>query len=69
MSAHCSGWEPGVNGSLSDALLLLVFLSFPSIPWWRLRLYVVGVFECLFVCLFVGLYCLLSALVGGRYSE
>lgn len=50
MSAHCSGREPGVNGSLSDALLLPVFLSFSSIPWWRLRLYVVGVFVCLFVC-------------------
>lgn len=68
MPAHCSGREPGVNGSLSDALLLPVFFSFPSIPW-RLRVYVNGVCICLFVCLCVGLYCMLSALVGGRYPE
>lgn len=64
MPAHRSGWEPGVNGSLSDALLLPVFFSFPSIPW-RLRVYVNGVCICLFVCLCVG-FILHVKCFGGR---
>lgn len=64
----CSGWEPGVNGSLSDVVLLPVFFSFGSIPW-RLCVYVNGVCICLFVCLCVDLHCMLSALMVGRRTE
>lgn len=61
MPAHCSGWEPGVNGSLSDAPLRLSSCVFQASPG-------VCVFMCVFVCL-CGSCCKLSALVGGRYAK